>query len=195
MRYPKDHRAETQARIVRTASSRFRGEGIGAVGVASLMQSAGLTHGGFYAHFAAKDELVAVALAEALDDTLGQLRAQAEAQPAGQRLWTLIEAYVSPLHRDHPSAGCVLSALLGELPRQPDAVRQAMAGKLQTFVTVLDDLARADGLEVEGHAVLALMAGAVALSRLPCDANASQAFLDGAKTLLRRSLAPRAPER
>ena len=62
MRYSQDHKAHTHQRIIEEASIRFRRDGIGATGLQPLMKALGLTHGGFYAHFSSKDELVEKAL-------------------------------------------------------------------------------------------------------------------------------------
>ncbi len=71
MRYALDHKAQTHQRIVKEASMRFRRDGIGATGLQPLMKALGLTHGGFYAHFKSKDDLVEQALSHALDNVKG----------------------------------------------------------------------------------------------------------------------------
>lgn len=167
MRYPKEKREQTRRRIIGTASRRFRAAGIDAVGVANLMQSMGLTHGALYKHFASKDALVASASVAAFDETLPQLRAHAMAAPAGKRLKALFAAYVNKMHRDKPQAGCLGAALMSEIGRQPAPVRQAVDGKLNEFLLMIQDIADADQCSLSPHAVLALVVGAVALSRIP----------------------------
>jgi TetR/AcrR family transcriptional repressor of nem operon len=84
MRYSKDHKQETRERIIRTAARRFREDGVEAVGVAALMADAGLTHGGFYAHFPSKEALVAAACAEGFGESQRRLRKTIEQSPPGE---------------------------------------------------------------------------------------------------------------
>src|SRR5262245_60837149 len=111
MRYPKDHKQKTHAQIAEAASAQFREHGIDGTGVASLMQSLGLTHGGFYAHFASKDALITEAVDVAFDQTLEGLRAYAQAGEPGQHLARLVAAYTSTAHRDARGQGCFAAAL------------------------------------------------------------------------------------
>ena len=184
MRYSKEHKQKTHAQITEAASARFREQGIDGIGVAGLMQSLGLTHGGFYAHFESKDALVAESVDTAFDQTLQSLRAYAEAGEPGQHLARLVAAYTSTTHRDSPAQGCMAAALSSELRRQTGAVREAAARRLDDLLALIDDMARDDGLQVPAPAVLALMVGAVSLSRISTDAAHGEPYLDAAKAVL-----------
>jgi hypothetical protein len=113
------------------------------------------------------------------------------AQPEGQRLQGLVQAYASTDHQRNPGYGCVLSALAGELKHQNEPVRLALEGRLQQFLALISDMADADHLQVDARAVLALMTGAVALSRLPGDAASAQGFLQAAVASLGTLATPR----
>ncbi|MDE1675222.1 TetR/AcrR family transcriptional regulator [Nocardia gipuzkoensis] len=130
-RYDAQHKAETRRRIVDTASARFKQAGIDASGIATLMSDAGLTNGAFYAHFASKSDLVANVMAD-------QLRIQYEtlsALPSGlAAVDGFVREYLSPYHRDHPESGCPNAALLDEVGRCDDAVRQAYTHGMQAIV-------------------------------------------------------------
>ncbi|MEU4313190.1 TetR/AcrR family transcriptional regulator [Nocardia sp. NPDC024068] len=130
-RYDAQHKAETRRRIVDTASARFKQTGIDASGIATLMSDAGLTNGAFYAHFASKSDLVANVMAD-------QLRIQYEtlsALPPGlAAIDEFVREYLSPYHRDHPESGCPNAALLDEVGRCDDAVRQAYTRGMQAIV-------------------------------------------------------------
>ncbi len=102
MRFDKGHKEQTRRRIVETAARRFRKEGVEAVGIAGLMADAGLTHGGFYAHFASKEELVRAALEEASDQ--GRER-RCKLLEKGENLEALVRSYLRPVHRDTPELG------------------------------------------------------------------------------------------
>src|ERR1700719_2129407 len=100
----REEAAETRKRIVQAAARQFREKEIAATGLAELMKAAGLTHGGFYKHFASKDQLVAEATAAAVDPLLKEIAAHPTFKSA-------VAAYLSPRHRDNPASGCPLAAL------------------------------------------------------------------------------------
>jgi AcrR family transcriptional regulator len=104
MRYSKEHKVETHARIVKKASVRLREKGAHGIGVADLMKEAGLTHGGFYAHFDSREALVIEAFAYAMDRGTERWRKLAEATPPEKRLATIVGSYLTPLHRDDPAS-------------------------------------------------------------------------------------------
>src|SRR5246127_3512022 len=106
MRYSREHKQETHDRIVRKASVRLREKGAHGIGVADLMKEAGLTHGGFYAHFDSRDALLIEAFAYAMDRGRENWRKLAEQAPPEKRLATIVASYLTPLHRDDPGHGC-----------------------------------------------------------------------------------------
>ncbi|MBX8577136.1 TetR/AcrR family transcriptional regulator [Pseudomonas cichorii] len=112
MRYALDHKAQTHERIIKEASARFRRDGIGATGLQPLMKALGLTHGGFYAHFKSKDDLVEQALrcaAQEAEETISKFFALEDPMSG------LIDLYLSAEHRDTPEAGCPLPNICAEL--------------------------------------------------------------------------------
>src|SRR3569623_1825142 len=111
MRYSKQHKLETHARIVKKASVRLREKGAPGVGVADLMKAAGLPHGGFYAHFDSREALVMEAFAYAMDRSTERWRKLAEQTAPDQRLAAIVESYLTPVHRDAPGHGCAVPAL------------------------------------------------------------------------------------
>jgi TetR/AcrR family transcriptional regulator, transcriptional repressor for nem operon len=133
-RYDAEHKAETRRRIIETAGRRLKQDGVDGSGIAALMTDAGLTNGAFYAHFKSKDDLVANVVAD-------QLRAQhavLSSLPAGQgALEEFICDYLAPHHRDQPSTGCPSAALLDEIGRCDDAVRDSYTEGMQSIVDVI----------------------------------------------------------
>ena len=129
-----ERKAETRRRIIETASERFKQDGIDGSGIATLMSDAGLTNGAFYAHFPSKNDLVANVLAD-------QLRAQCDAlsslPPGRAALEEFVRDYLAPHHRDHPGTGCPNAALLDEIGRCDDAVRDAYTEGMQSIVDVI----------------------------------------------------------
>lgn len=133
-RYDAQRKAETRRRIIDTAGARFKQDGIDASGIATLMSDAGLTNGAFYAHFPSKSDLVANVMAD-------QLRVQHEAlsglPPGRTAIDEYVREYLSPHHRDHPESGCPNAALLDEVSRCDDAVRQSYTDGMQAIVNAI----------------------------------------------------------
>src|ERR1700687_121677 len=111
MRYSREHKLATHARIVKKASVRLRERGAHGIGVADLMKDAGLTHGGFYAHFDSREALVIEAFAHAMDRGTERWRKLAEQTPPDKRLAAIVDSYLTTVHRDDPGTGCGISPL------------------------------------------------------------------------------------
>ena len=139
MRYSKEHKQETHARIVRKASVRLREKGAHGIGVADLMKEAGLTHGGFYAHFASREALVIEAFAYAMDRAVEHWRKVTAETPPEKRLSTIVDAYVSTVHRDDPGRGCAVPTLGAEIARESAKTRKAFSAKLDQLIDVMAD--------------------------------------------------------
>ena len=133
-RYDAEHKAHTRRRIIETAGRRLKRDGIDGSGVAALMTDAGLTNGAFYAHFESKDDLVANVVA----DQLGTQRAVLASLPEGRAaVEEFVRDYLAPNHRDNPSTGCPSAALLDEIGRCDDAVRDSYTEGMQSIVDVI----------------------------------------------------------
>jgi TetR/AcrR family transcriptional repressor of nem operon len=130
MRYEKGHKAETRQRIVQTAAARFRRDGIDGVGVADIMADAGLTHGGFYAHFESKDDLVRAALGEASAASATNFSRRIE--EGGLEAW--IRFYLSAAHRGHPERGCIMAALATDVGRHSRTSQREFSARLERLV-------------------------------------------------------------
>ena len=167
MKVSRDQMAANRERLLDIASRRFRERGFDGVSVAEIMQEAGLTHGGFYGHFASKEALAAEAASHALLQTSNRWKATLESHGMAG-LERIVDAYLSQRHRDHPGAGCAIAALGPEVARQADPVRAAFAGEIETLLAALAGfMPGASPHERRGRA-LALMAqlvGAIVLAR------------------------------
>jgi TetR/AcrR family transcriptional repressor of nem operon len=188
MRYSREHKDETHKRIVQKASERFRAEGIEAVGVASLMQSAGLTVGGFYAHFGSKEDLIAEACNDSLATTTAQFRKFVYTRPEGKRLQALVDAYLSMRHRDDPANGCVVAANGAELARHTPVTRAALAGQVNEWIGLIDEVIKADGLKGDARGIAGALVGTMILSRTVDDPSLSKAFLESGRKMILASL-------
>lgn len=169
MRYSKQHKLETHARIVRKASARLREKGARGVGVAGLMKDAGLTHGGFYAHFKSRDALLIEALAYAMDRSTDHWRHLAEQVSSEGRLAAIVGHYLSSHHRDNPGGGCALATLGAEVARENLKTRKAFAAKLEQMIDQLaghgPDLTTA-AARSHAMAALATLLGTILMARI-----------------------------
>lgn len=164
----KEHKAATRERILSQAAALFRRDGVDGVSVPALMKEAGLTHGGFYAHFASKDALVAEAVERSLQTTVDHLISAArEAKPDPQsRIASVIDEYVSREHRDHPESGCAVAALGSEVSRGDAVVQRAMSGGARRSAERLSEtLGLGEEASDEVIALYAGMIGAMVMAR------------------------------
>src|SRR6478736_4736355 len=123
MGYSQADKVESHDRIVHIAATRFRENGLNGIGVAELMKDAGLTHGGFYRHFASRDELVAEAIERALSEGAQAVAATAEAPHCP--LDALVDAYLSRTHRDNLATSCAVTTLAADVARSNERARAA----------------------------------------------------------------------
>ncbi|QHP71005.1 TetR/AcrR family transcriptional regulator [Bradyrhizobium sp. LCT2] len=192
MRYSREHKQETHDRIVKKASVRLREKGAHGIGVADLMKEAGLTHGGFYAHFDSREALVIEAFAYAMDRSMEHWRKISGEVSPEKRLALIAETYLSALHRDNPGHGCSIPALGAEIARESPKTRKAFAGKLNEMIEMMTDyipnLPR-KAARKQAIATLATMAGTMLLARIAGSSELSDevlkagrdSALDGAK--------------
>jgi TetR/AcrR family transcriptional regulator, transcriptional repressor for nem operon len=169
MRYSREHKLETHARIVKKASVRLREKGAHGIGVADLMKEAGLTHGGFYAHFDSREALVIEAFTHAMDRSTERWRKLAEQTPPEKRLAMIVNTYLTPLHRDDPGHGCSVPALGAEIARESPKTRRAFAGRLEQMIDTL--AAQLPGVprkaaRKQAMAAIATMMGTLVLARV-----------------------------
>ncbi|RYX98312.1 MAG: TetR/AcrR family transcriptional regulator, partial [Bradyrhizobiaceae bacterium] len=168
MRYSKEHKAETHTRIVKKASVRLRERGAHGIGVADLMKEAGLTHGGFYAHFDSREALVVEAFEYAMDRSIARWRQQSTDTPPDERLASIVNAYLSPQHRDNPGHGCAMPALGAEIAREGPKTRRAFAAKLDDMIGMLAEQLPGDQdvARKQAMATLATLMGTILMARI-----------------------------
>jgi TetR/AcrR family transcriptional repressor of nem operon len=169
MRYSREHKLETHARIVKRASVRLREKGAHGIGVADLMKDAGLTHGGFYAHFDSREALVIEAFAYAMDRSTERWRKLGELTPPEKRLAAIVDSYLTATHRDDPGHGCAVPTLGAEIARESPKTRKAFAAKLEQMVDMIAEqiagLPRKTARK-QAEAALATMMGTLVLARI-----------------------------
>lgn len=183
MRKSKTAAAETRLQIVGIAANEFRLNGITATGIVPLMSKAGLTQGGFYKHFASKDQLVAEACTVALEGLVERFKADSAAGGA-RGFMAIVDGYLSAGHREDREQGCPLAAMGSELVRTSEETRQAAAQGFDDLVEVMaQSLSRlgAEGARSQAIFALAAMVGAVTMSRMMSDEAAAATVLNEVK--------------
>ena len=176
----------THDKIVDAAARSIRTAGCDGVGVAETMKQAGLTHGGFYAHFDSRDAMLAEALLRAGQDSAAAMRQEIIALQSGgvSAFRALVETYLSDRHITNPDDCCVVAMLLSELPRQSAAVRETSAflinGLLEAIRRVLPS--RVD--PTLAPLIASAMVGALQLARSLGNTPEGRKLLFGTRTSL-----------
>jgi TetR/AcrR family transcriptional repressor of nem operon len=190
MRYRPEHKVEVHRKILKDASWRVRAEGIAGAAVSSVMRDAGLTNGGFYKHFASKDDLLTESLGEAFREIADRLTQIAEKSKPGTAWKAIVKAYLSPEHCDHPEFGCPLAALAPELARAGPAMKAPIRREIIKYKRRMLPLMpgrRAADRERAFSTIFSTMIGAVAIARLLPDQVARARVLANAREFLLHS--------
>ncbi|MEY3888136.1 MAG: HTH-type transcriptional repressor NemR [Pseudomonadota bacterium] len=178
----------SHARIVDVAAKAIRRAGYRGVGVADIMKEAGLTHGGFYAHFESRDALVVEAMAKAGQENIESLSEVIERRMAkgGTRFKALIDTYLHEAHLERTQDGCVVAALSSEMTRQDDVVREEARRRVAAMIALVQSTLPDPTNENEASVITATMVGALQLART-LDGEAGRAILaQTRKSLLER---------
>jgi TetR/AcrR family transcriptional regulator, transcriptional repressor for nem operon len=183
-RRPDPSRKEaTHERIVDAAARAIRRSGYSGTGVADIMKDAGLTHGGFYAHFESREAMLAEAADRAGAESVATLERIASGAPREKALQTLIRGYLSKEHLESAESGCPIAALGSEMPRQAPEVRRAATRRIKEAIDLvarqLPDWGKPSAHE-QALATLSTMVGAMVLARAVDDPKLSDAFRSAA---------------
>ncbi|WP_286162479.1 TetR/AcrR family transcriptional regulator [Methylobacillus flagellatus] len=171
----------THTRIVETAARVIRRSGYDGTGVADIMKEAGLTHGGFYAHFASRDAMLAEAADRAGADTLAIAEHIFAEVPQDQALPALMRAYLSNEHMANVETGCALAALGSEMPRQAPEVRKASTCRIKEMIALIESrLSGQPSAREEALVMLSTMVGTLLLARAVEDPELSDAVRQAA---------------
>lgn len=182
-RTPASSKEATRDRIVDAAARAIRRSGYNGTGVADIMKAAGLTHGGFYAHFDSREAMLAEAADRAGRDAVVLMERVAASVPPQQALQAMARAYLSETHVKSIETGCATAALGSEMPRQSPDVRRAATRRIKEMIDLVarhsPDWGQAGAHE---HALVAVstMVGALVLARAVDDARLSNALREAA---------------
>jgi TetR/AcrR family transcriptional repressor of nem operon len=179
---------ETHERIVRAAARAIRTHGYEGLGVAEVMKDAGLTHGGFYAHFASRDALLAEAADRAGAESIENLSRAVRATKPGEELAALVDAYLSDRHVETPDRGCAIAAAGPEVPRQPAEVRRVSTYRIKELIGLVERQLPGwgkAGTHEKAMAILSGLVGALVLARAVDEPQLSKAIRKAARELIR----------
>ena len=188
MGHSREDKAASHDRIVQMAAKRFREQGVDRIGVADLMRDAGLTHGGFYRHFASRDELVVAAIERALGQ--GSRAVEAVAKIKEAPLAAVVDGYLSAAHRDTLATSCAVATLAGDVARSNDRARSAYTRQVEIYLELLTKLIAGNKQRRRRKAIAALstLVGALSISRAVNDEKLSQEILKSAADELKAQL-------
>ena len=157
----------SHARIVDVAAKSIRRAGYRGVGVADIRKEAGLTHGGFYAHFDSREALVIEAMAKAGHENIESLTEAIERRMSkgGTRFKALVDTYLHEAHLVRTEDGCVVAALSSEMTRQDDVVREEARRRVAAMIALVQSTLTDPSDENEASVVTATMVGALQLAR------------------------------
>ena len=180
---PPDRAAATRQRIIDAAAPLFRAHGTDGVGVDAIMHAAGLTHGGFYAHFPSKEALIGEAAAADLSRSAARWEHVVQTGPAEAALAQLVSAYLDPRHLQGDGRTCVLATLGPDIARRP-AARAGISAAMLRMIEALAHCLPGHGAARKRRramAKLSCLVGAVTLARLAEDAALAEELLEAAK--------------
>lgn len=187
MKVSREQMKANRQRILTEAGRLFRAKGFDAVGVAEVMQAAGLTHGGFYGHFSSKDDLIAQTVAHMFEPSDGAKSETAD-------LSAFIDAYLSPKHRQGVAAGCPTAALVADIRRQGpearDALTSGVRSQIDRITAAISDTPSPEARR-DATGAWATMVGAVIMARTLDDEALSDQILQDARAWIGDRLEPR----
>ena len=181
-RYGPEHKEATRARMLESAARRFKSDGLDGAGIATLVADAGLTNGAFYGHFASKDDLIASVVTQQLAE---QTATVAALPPGPASVEMFVGAYLSPAHRDDVAGGCPNAALLDEIGRRDDAIRDAYTDGVRGLIAAIaQHLEAGDERDAQDRAIalFTLVVGSLQTARAVTDRELADRILTTAYT-------------
>jgi TetR/AcrR family transcriptional repressor of nem operon len=182
MKVTKEKAEENRRQVIETSSRLFREKGFDGVGVSTLMQAAGLTHGGFYKQFESKDDLIAKATKAAMDQTVERMSSLIGTDRRAS-LEQAVGLYLSGQHRNGVADGCALAALGPDVARHGPEARRVMQRGIEDQLALLESVVETKGemsSREEAMATMATMVGALVLARAVENTALSNEILDAA---------------
>ena len=188
-----DQKRESRQKIIDAAGKRIRTEGVDGASVAKVMSDAGLTHGGFYAHFKNKSDLLNAALEDSLVETRKLWVRKNKSMPWGRRIARLARRYLTIQHRDNLESSCSLAAVVVDAARGDDEIKKAYQQELHKSLSAICEAEIneiSEQQKEEAIALMAMMIGGLCLSRAVSDDKFSKQILNACKKISGRLVLP-----
>jgi len=191
MRYDSEHKQRTHQKLLEEASAAIREHGPNNISVAALMAKVGLTHGGFYAHFKSKDDLIAEAISYVLEERAEAFEKNLQGEDLSAALANYIDLYLSSGHRDLRDKGCAVVALNGDIARMSDDTKARFESGIQRTIKILSGILiklNKENPDELACSILTEMAGALAVSRTLSNSALSAWVLDNARSSVKKRI-------
>lgn len=181
MRYPPDQKTKAREAILQAGARALRTNGFNGIGIDGLAGAAGVTSGAFYSNFSNKEEL----LESVIESCLGEPFINADAGNLAERQKLLREwlaMYISAEHRKNPESGCVMPALSADVARASLKVRRTYQRKMLELVQKMTSVVGGPAADRERRAwsIIAIMVGAIGISRAMPDGEAANQAIESA---------------
>jgi TetR/AcrR family transcriptional repressor of nem operon len=184
-RYTAEHKDTTREKIVRAAAKEFRSKGWAGATIPGIMETAGLTVGGFYKHFESKAELFEEMFGQTLRNSFDRATALKEQVP-DQDWWPAVaESYLDPAHRDNLRGGCVMAALASDMPRADRETRTVFEKELLRYTDQLADGTTDTSAHSDAWAFQAMMLGGLIMARGVESEQTANEILDACRRAIR----------
>jgi len=182
-----EQRQRSHKAILQSAADIVRQRGIAGARVADIMSGAGLTVGGFYAHFKSKQELIDETILRTVGASWERLFASVDTKPAADRLEIFLKRYLSTTHRDGDARGCPFPAIVGEIATTAPEHRGTLARTVEPLVErlteLLPDIHDQPRRRLVAIGLVALMYGGLSLSRAVRGTALSDEILEACRVL------------
>jgi len=192
MRYPPNQKAEARAALLRAGTREMKVAGFNGIGVDGIASAADVTSGAFYSNFVNKEDMLQAIVESAVGEPfLADSESGTKAEKRSQ-LKRFLSDYLSAHHVDDPGDGCVMPALSADVARAGTATREAYEGKLVALAERVADLleGRRPDRERRAWSIVALMVGAVSISRAMSTPAAQMDVIDAARRTAGRLVSP-----
>jgi TetR/AcrR family transcriptional regulator, transcriptional repressor for nem operon len=186
-----EDKARSHEAVVAAAASSVRANGLAATTVGQVMGAAGLTHGGFYAHFASRDHLLVAAVERAFAEGRATIEALVDRRRGRSRIASFVSNYLSKLHIDNPEVGCAAAALAVDVARAGAELSDSFERGIAEYLQALEaDLGEGEHVDDDAALLLSALVGAVALGRAMGDGPNARAFPKQVEAALKRRVLP-----
>lgn len=183
MRYSKEHKTETRQRILQAAGRVFRRQGFQGGGVDAVMKEAGLTHGGFYAHFKNKEALFSEAVSDAMHRARETHEAWTEGSTGDDWIRAFTAHYLSSMHAERQEGGCAVPPLVSELGRAGDGPKTSFGGNLKSWAEGIAHQLEGESTD-DALAIIAACVGGIALARAVDDPDLQERILSSSRRMI-----------